>query len=150
MGILLFFLKRIGRKFLFIVGGYAQKKPTTTINEYISKIKEKHKLKVSHSTLSKLFRSWRWSWKKPEFKQLHKYTPKNIEYYATYLTSIREIPLHKLKFADECHLVSRQLFQQKALGPVGKTTTLIRSGDLAYSCTLTLCTSLDGEAPFPI
>src|SRR5690349_20134467 len=61
---------------------------------------------VSMMWISRTFKAWRWSFKKPDYKQLQKYSWKNIEYYGIYLAAVQEIPWAKLKFADEGHFKS--------------------------------------------
>ncbi len=49
---------------------------------------------------------WKWSWKKPAYKQLLKYTPENLRRYQDYVNWIAEQDLTKLKFMDEVHFVA--------------------------------------------
>ena len=62
---------------------------------------------VSTKWVSRVFKSWRWSWKVPTVVQLHKFTPENIERYVNYVFFAAGIPLHRLKFADEIHFISK-------------------------------------------
>ena len=57
--------------------------------------------------ISRAFKKWRWSFKRPSFEQLHKYTRDNVLYYAVYQQQVKAIPWRHLKFADESHFSSR-------------------------------------------
>jgi hypothetical protein len=57
--------------------------------------------------IREIFKQWKWSWKKPSFKQLQKYTPDNLEKYAAYVKWIPLQDLSKLKFMDEVHFVAK-------------------------------------------
>jgi hypothetical protein len=62
---------------------------------------------VSRSWLSRMFRRWRWSFKKISHKHIRKFTPQNIQYYGLYLINIRTIPMHNIKYIDESSFDSR-------------------------------------------
>jgi transposase len=64
------------------------------------------------------------------------------------LQTIQNIPLEKLKFVDEAHVVSRELGTSKVLGLVGKRTYTRERTLNAPSASLTLLTSLVDEIPF--
>ena len=86
--------------------------------------------KVSLMFVSRIFKKWRWSFKKPSYEQLNKYTQENILYYATYQHCIKEIPWYRLKFADESHFNSKGICSicfklinarfEKRQGPISK------------------------------
>jgi len=61
---------------------------------------------VSLAEICKIFKSWRWSFKKPHRKQFNKYKLENLTYYGEFLFSVQFIPWEKLKFCDESHFVS--------------------------------------------
>ncbi len=65
---------------------------------------------VSRMWLSRMFRRWRWSFKKLNHKHIHKYTPQNIEYYGQYLTYIRTVPMNRIKYLDESSFASRGMY----------------------------------------
>lgn len=55
-----------------------------------------------------IFKRWKWSWKKPQFKQLNKYSIKNIEYYGSFVFWLHSLTDWKqVKFLDEVHFVSK-------------------------------------------
>lgn len=58
-----------------------QRKPTTKLKEYCRKVQQFLNLKVSVTTIRRIFRSWRWTFKKPDYKQIQKYSNENISYY---------------------------------------------------------------------
>ena len=64
----------------------------------------------SKQYISKVFKQWRWSWKKPVMKQIQKYTMKNIEYYYGYMYWLQSQDWTKLKFMDEVHFVAKGTF----------------------------------------
>ncbi len=61
----------------------------------------------SFGWLSGLFKSWRWSFKKPDVHQFDKYSEANIEYYAAFLYKIQDIPWQRIKYCDESLFDSR-------------------------------------------
>lgn len=74
--------------------------PTTRPAEYVEILLEwGFDVKVEY--VRSIFRSWRWSWKRPSRFQLEKYTEENMERYINFLLWIREVPWGKLKFLDE-------------------------------------------------
>ena len=54
--------------------------PTTKLAGYVNKVQEKG-YPVSITFIHWIFKEWRWSWKRPSFKQLQKYTPAHLERY---------------------------------------------------------------------
>lgn len=68
--------------------------------------------------IRRIFKTWRWSWKKPSYQQLNKYTPSNIAYYNIFLTAILGSDPFHTKFCDESHFISKDLQREKVLGPI--------------------------------
>jgi len=102
-------------------------------------------LKISQTTIRRIFTSWRWSWKTPQYKQLHKYTAQNIDYYFRFGIWIRTLDASKCKFIDESHFVSKNLSRNRALGPTGEAVVLLREASLTESFTLTLITDFANQ-----
>lgn len=69
-------------------------------------------------------------------------------YYCTYLQTVQSIPIEKLKFVDEAHVISRDLGNRRVLGLVGKRTYTRERTLNAPSASLTLLTSLVDDIPF--
>lgn len=63
--------------------------------------------RVTCPTLSRILRSWRWTWKVPSRVQILKFTDENITTYAAFAASVQHLDWSKLKFLDESHVVSR-------------------------------------------
>lgn len=103
---------------------------------------------ISSIALYRLLKAMGWSWRVPNRFQTNKYTYVNLLYYCSYLQTIQNIPLEKLKFVDEAHVVSRELGTSKVLGLVGKRTYTRERTLNAPSASLTLLTSLVDEIPF--
>ena len=80
--------------------------PLLSIKE-ILKILEICGISTNQTWLCNKFSSWCWSFKKPSFKQINKYNPKNIDYYGRYMAWISKLPWIKLKFLDESSFVSK-------------------------------------------
>lgn len=109
-----------------------------------------HHFIASVTFIRNIFKSWNWSWKKPDFKQPQKYTTENINYYFTYLDAIQTIPIEKLHFLDECHFECRKLRNTRGLGPVGKRICLSGpSEDLNLNFSLTLVTQIKANFMIP-
>jgi len=82
--------------------------------------------------------------------QIGKYSLKNMWNYLQYLKAMSQIPVTKLKFADEAHIVSNNLTNNRVLGIVGKRS-YTRVHTLNHpSASLTLLTSLEQIPPLVI
>ncbi len=95
-----------------ILWDYLQRWPLGNIPFFVKELK-KLKLNVTYHDLRAIFRAWNWSWKMPGVQQLLKYTPSNLEYYFTFAVGIRNLPLLKLKWLDEAHVVPSHLLKGK-------------------------------------
>lgn len=119
----------------------------------------------SSGWLSEEFKRWGWSFTKPDYRQIHKYTKENIQYYCTYLYNIQNIAWDKIKFADESHfdsrgmifLLNKRLFNLKldlrkirALSPIGENTQVLVKGPISKRYTMTLLTTLSHHIPVVI
>jgi hypothetical protein len=71
---------------------------------------------VSFSTSSRLLKKMGRSWKVLTRFQLNKYSTFNMIRYLYYLDAIQQFPLEILKFANESHLVAKDLTKWKVLG----------------------------------
>lgn len=83
---------------------------TSVANEAIAAIADARGLArkvVSQKWVRRLFDDWRWSWKVPTVVQLHKFSDENIERYINYVVFVAGIAIHRLKFVDEVHFISR-------------------------------------------
>jgi len=75
--------------------------------------------------------------------QLNKYSAQNIEYYFNFLANIQTIPPEKMKFCDEGHFNSRDLYRRRVLGPRNRRLRSNPKKDLSSSYSVTITTSLD-------
>jgi transposase len=73
-----------------------------------TKLKE-NGINVNRMYISRILRSWRWSWKIPVRFHLYKYTKDNIDRYMHWVHWIQDIPWIKLKFLDEAHFIGRSM-----------------------------------------
>jgi len=69
---------------------------------------------VTTEVLSRLFTSFRWSWRIPSRMQILKYTQDNLQRYYDFILWIQEQDWQKIKFADESHVVSKDLRTKKS------------------------------------
>jgi len=102
---------------------------------------------VPHALLSKMFKQMRWSWRIPTRVQLNKFNRKNLEQYAHYVHCVQDIPWDKLKFADEAHVVEKQVNKRKVLGVVGNRTWVTDRSLHGKSFSMTILTALDPQLP---
>lgn len=93
--------------------------------------------------IQRAFKKWRWVHKRACRIQLHKYTQKNLTRYLHFLGGVWDIPWSRLKFADECHFVARDLMPKRGWGEMGEPLICLTSVPLASSFSLTLLTRLD-------
>jgi len=77
---------------------------------------------VSTEVLSRLMTSFRWSWRIPSRVQIMKYTPTNLQRYYQFVLWIQEQDWRTIKFADESHVVSKDLRSKKVLGMINQRT----------------------------
>jgi len=124
----------------------AKRHPTNSIDKYRRKVK-KSGFDVSRSYLCRLFKKWRWSFKRPSVKQIAKYTRNNILYYGDFLSGIKNIPWGKLKYLDECHFKRGDLHNRQSLGRIGERAQILDTGSLHESLSMTLMTTLSGQYP---
>lgn len=87
-----------------------QKNPITSIPELLELIRNETSLNPSNIYIRRIFSQWRWTWKKPESRNINKYTPENMTYYGEFLLWIRHIPIFKLKYMDEAHFDVKRMF----------------------------------------
>jgi len=97
---------------------------------------------VSPSFVKRIFRNWRWSWKKPTIQHINKYTPENVRYYERWVSLVPLLPFDGLKFCDESHFVSRHLHRNRVVGPINAQQYLHNAADIADSFSLTLLLDL--------
>jgi len=102
---------------------------------------------IGYYSLCYVLKKLRWSWRVPTRFQTYKYTFSNMFYYCEYLEAIQSIPLEKLKFADESHIVSRNLSTGLVLGMVNTRTYTKEKTIHDASASLTILTTLTNEFP---
>lgn len=85
---------------------YCKRNPHATLRACVRNA-ERHGFTTSKMFFSRLFRRWGWSFKQPETKHIAKYSTGNIMNYIQFLLFVRRVPLQRLKFLDESHLVPR-------------------------------------------
>jgi transposase len=102
--------------------------------------------RVSKAWLSKLFKRWKWSLKKPDWKQIQKYTPENIDYYLNFVLWIQTLPSWtNIKTFDEAHFRSRDMRKKRGRGPVGKAVVGTSDWTAEENYSLLLLTSISDE-----
>ena len=90
-----------------ILWAVAKKDPTRALWDYLE-ILESQQFQLSKEFVQQIFHSWRWSFKIPSFKQLHKYSLLNREYYYGFcLLLTQQTNWIRLKFMDEVHFVNK-------------------------------------------
>lgn len=85
----------------------ATEHPLSTLQEHRQFVHSAVGLWLSRQYVGVIFKSWRWSFKRPSIKQAHKYKASNILYYTDFCVGVGEIPWAKLKFLDEAHFRSK-------------------------------------------
>jgi hypothetical protein len=117
------------------------KDPSRTLASYVFNLK-KSGFDVNPAFISRIFTSWRWSFKKPERRHILKYTSQNIKNYVNFSVWISNIAWQQLKFVDEVSFVSRNLRKKQVLGPVNQKVILVDHTDLSESYTATALINL--------
>lgn len=88
-------------------------KPTLNLNQLRVEMMRRLGYSFSKSVLSKFLRKNHWTWRIPTRIQLHKYSIANKKNYAHYISSIMQVPVEKIKYMDEAHVVERQINKRK-------------------------------------
>lgn len=102
--------------------------------------------------ISQTFSSWGWSYHQVQIKQKLKYTPENVYRYFNHVLAMPEIVkchgIERLKYLDEVHYVSKDLFKSQGVGPRNRRIIVSQWGDIKESYSMTLMTLLDRNIPF--
>jgi len=131
-----------------ILWNHAKAHPLSRLGEYKRRCSEEG-YGISLSEICKIFKSWRWSFKKPHRKQFNKYKLDNLLYYREFKYYINFIPWAKLKFCDESHFKSKDLCRNQAISPIGETLDIPSSDMNDETFTMTLLTTLDPQSALP-
>jgi len=123
----------------------------SNLSEYVAELKT-NELIYSKSWVSNVISALGKSFKIACYKSKLKYTKENIIRYLNYVSGMNDllqtIPIHKLKFLDESHFVSRSLYRRKGVAPKGKRLIVVNNTKpLDYSFSLTMMTTLDHDIP---
>jgi len=105
---------------------------------------------VSKESLRKIFSRWNWTWKKPFHIQINKFSPRNVARYQTYCDWVLNLTaeeLVKVKFMDECHFVSKDVWKRYALGQKKERCVVVQKGDFSESFSLSCICSIDSTVP---
>lgn len=123
--------------------------PHYRVRDYANTLSDFTGVPFKRNFILRIFKNWRWSWKKPAVQHVQKYTPENIAYYSRWVILVPQIPFAQLKFCDESHFVSRQLHRDLSVSPIGVRPYLHDAADLAESFSLTLLLDLSNATnPF--
>jgi len=137
------FLVDLIKSYLWIL---CKENPTQKLRSYVMKLAQIG-IKCSIEYVRQIFKSWGWSWKKPSYKQIQKYTQKNLARYQAYTQWIAAQDLSKLKFMDEVHFVSKNVNQNKGLSPKGQNIILVQKEHFAESYSVSCLCSLTDQDP---
>ena len=88
---------------------HCQNSPLATLAQFCNLLAEDG-YQVNRMFVSRIFRKWRWSFKKPSIKQIHKYKPENMIYYVQFVHWVETIPWKSFKYFDETHCKSTDTF----------------------------------------
>jgi len=104
-------------------------------------------LLITHHYVARIFRSWQWTWKVPEIRQMEKYSEENLQRYKEFLAWRIATEDTRIVFMDEAHFASRNLWRKKAIGPRGQRVIKVHSLPIDESFTITLMTCLTSAYP---
>eukprot|EP01133_Synstelium_polycarpum_P020269 gene20269-24310_t len=98
-------------------------------------------LDFSRDYVTKIFQKWRWSWKKPNIKQVLKYTEDNLRYYGLFVNWINHIDFNlPIKV-----LTNRtDLRKTRAVGPIGQEVIVKSANPISESCNIMASVNFDG------
>jgi hypothetical protein len=78
------------------------------LDEFAAVVLRETSLRVNSRWIDRCLVRWGFSRKIALYKQILKYTLRNVLYYATFVAAIPGIDPVRLKFADESHFASRR------------------------------------------
>ncbi len=105
---------------------------------------------LSTTFIKKIFKQWKWSFKKASKKQVNKYTQANIITYFRFGLFLDGVENWKLKYLDESHFESSSLQRKKGISPRGEKCIAIDRELKKESFSVTLLTSMNEEDPYHI
>jgi transposase len=129
------------------VWGKLKADPTLRVYDYVTALAVEAGVTVNRWWIDRLFARWGFTWKKPMYKQLLKYTAANIIHTVHYVVSIRDVPLHRLKYLDEASFASRSLRRARALSEKGRPVHITSNNSISETYTVTILTKLDAVEP---
>lgn len=78
-----------------------------TLYELSRHLSQRFGAPISRDWISRMFKRWRWSFKKISHKHIRKFLWPNIYYYAHYLVHVQNMQMGRIKFVDEASFSSR-------------------------------------------
>ena len=88
------------------IWNFLKKNPASSLNEIKNFLNELG-VQYSRSTISRLLKMWRWSFKVPSSVQKEKFTIRNMTYYIKFCRWLKLADLTNVKFIDEVHFDPR-------------------------------------------
>jgi len=96
---------------------------------------------VSRDDLQLIFKEFQWTFKRPDWKQLHKYDEENLARYAAFLRWIAFANPAEVHFLDEAHFMSRDLWVRRGVAERGKRCIYVHNVPMDYSFSITIMTT---------
>ncbi|KAM9980148.1 hypothetical protein ACTFIZ_006396 [Dictyostelium cf. discoideum] len=118
--------------------------PILRVGEIKQKLKN-HNVHLSNTSIKRIFKKWKWSFKKPDMKQINKYTQANIDYYKFFLEFINRVDWKDVIFCDEVSYQSRSLKPPKGISPKGWSVKAKSNRPISKSCNVIVSINFNGD-----
>jgi transposase len=96
------------RKIEAVLWTHLYANPTWMLDEFAAAVQRDTGVSVQSRWISRTFVRWGFSRKVALYKQVYKYTLRNVIYYCIYVSRIDDFDPVRLKFCDESHFASRR------------------------------------------
>eukprot|EP01119_Soliformovum_irregulare_P010156 TRINITY_DN2479_c0_g1_i3.p1 TRINITY_DN2479_c0_g1~~TRINITY_DN2479_c0_g1_i3.p1 ORF type:complete len:134 (-),score=11.93 TRINITY_DN2479_c0_g1_i3:489-890(-) len=95
-------------KMHFLIWSFVKRDPARSFQEVKHHLSQ-NGIELSRTTIRRVFKEWRWSFKAVEYKQKNKFTVDNAKRYVTFIRFLCMIDHRKLKFMDEVRWLDIEL-----------------------------------------
>eukprot|EP00761_Pharyngomonas_kirbyi_P010701 gb/GECH01010722.1/.p1 GENE.gb/GECH01010722.1/~~gb/GECH01010722.1/.p1 ORF type:complete len:336 (+),score=18.50 gb/GECH01010722.1/:1-1008(+) len=130
-----------------IISEILQRDARTSLKQY-KEILNEHGYNLSTSSISRIFRSWNYTWKKVQNIEKKKFTIENKIYYFIFYSAINSLPKYRLKFLDECHFDNRNLHNTYARAPSNEEVFVVNHHSFSHETkNMSMLTSLTSNPP---
>jgi transposase len=123
------------------------KNPITSLFEIQYKVLSASAILVNKDWIARLLRMWGYTWKKPESRNIKKFTIRNMLRWVVFTCWVKQQPRDKLKYLDEVHFEPKSLRRRLGVAPSGTRIIQVQDEYLSERHSMILMTNLDPNKP---